>query len=135
MGLPDIGRLLRLQNSISAIGKKGKVEPTDAPSLTEGYRRMRSQVFDLVAGSDLEPEFNDLFPEISEYSMQGDPTGGPGLIRWHTEATTAGTNAQRLLDQLGGWLEGLIEQQTLPEKIQAEAAERVRQEQGGFESV
>lgn len=136
MDPPDIGRLIRLQNSIAAIAKGGKVEPADAPSLTEGYRRMRAQVLDLVAGTELEQEFNDLFPEIQEFSPQAGPTvGGRGLIDWHHEATTAGTNAQRLLDQLGGWVAGLVEQQTLPQKIQAEAAERVKQERTGFESV
>lgn len=135
MSTPDIGRLLRLQNSIAAIGKDGKVEPADAPSLTEGYQRMRAQVADLVASSQLEDEFNDLFPEIPEFSSQGGPTGGRGLIEWHNEATTAGTNAQRLLNQLGGWITGLVEEQTLPEKIQAEAAERIKQERGGFEGV
>lgn len=136
MDAPDLGRLLRLQNSISALATEGKIEPSDAPSLTQGYLRMRSQVADLIAGSELEAEFNELFPEIPEYTSQGGPiAGGRGLIDWHTKATTAATDAKRLLDQLGGWIAGLIEEQTLPERIQAEAAERVKQERGGFEGV
>jgi len=132
----DLGRLLRLKNAIAAIASGTKIEPADAPSLTDGYLRMRSQVADLVSGTNLDEEFKELFPEIPEFKSSGGPgVGGRGLIDWHTEATTAGTNAQRLLDQLSGWIGGLIEEQTLPERIQAEAAERVKQEQGGFEGV
>jgi hypothetical protein len=94
---------------------------------------MRAQVAELVGGAELEAEFNEMFPEIPEF--QGSSGPGPrGLIDWHTKATTAGTNAKRLLEQLSGWIEGLIEEQTLAERIQAEAAERVKQEKG-FESV
>ena len=129
----DLGRLLRLKTSIAAAAQGDKVEPADAPSLTNGYRRMRAQVAELVGGAELEAEFNEMFPEIPEF--QGSSGPGPrGLIDWHTEATTAGTNAKRLLEQLSGWIEGLIEEQTLAERIQAEAAERVKQEKG-FESV
>lgn len=129
----DVGRLLRLKGSITTAAQGDKIEPADAPSLTSGYRRMRAQVAELVDGGELEAEFNEMFPEIPEF--QGSSGPGPrGLIDWHTEATTAGTNARRLLEQLGGWIEGLIEEQTLAERIQAEAAERVKQEKG-FESV
>jgi hypothetical protein len=95
---------------------------------------MRAQVAELVGGGELEAEFKEMFPEIPEFKSSGDPTGGPGLIAWHTEATTAGTNAKRLLEQLSGWVEGLIEEQTLAKRIQAEAAEKVKQEKG-FKSV
>ncbi len=74
-----------------------------------------------------------MFPEIQEFEGGSGP-GPRGLIDWHTAATTAGTNAKRLLEQLSGWIEGLIEEQTLSERIEAEAAERVKQEKG-FESV
>lgn len=129
----DIGRLLRLKSSIAAAAQGSKVEPADAPSLTSGYRRMRGQVVELISGGELEAEFNEMFPEIPEFQGASGP-GPRGLIDWHTEATTAGINAKRLLEQLSGWIEGLIEEQTLAERIQAEAAERVKREKG-FEGV
>lgn len=129
----DVGRLLRLKTSIAAAARGDEVKPADAPSLTSSYRRMRAQVEELVAGGELVAEFNEMFPEIPEF--QGPAGPGPrGLIDWHTEATAAGIEARRLLEQLSGWIEGLIEEQTLAERIQVEAAERVKQEKG-FESV
>lgn len=129
----DLGRLLRLRSAIEGAAGAEKVEPADAPSLTGGYNRLRGQVQELVAGGELEAEFNSMFPEVAEF--QGGSGPGPrGLIDWHTKATTAGVGAKRLLEQLGGWVDGLIQEQTLSERIQAEAAERVKQ-QKGFESV
>jgi hypothetical protein len=94
---------------------------------------MREQVAELIGGGELETEFRQMFPEIPEFEGSSGP-GPRGLLDWHTEATTAGTTAKRLLEQLSGWIEGLIEEQTLAQRIQAEAAERVKQEKG-FESV
>ena len=130
----DIGRLLRLKSSIAAAASGGKVEPADAPSLTGGYLRMRAQVAELVSGGELEAEFEAMFSEISEFEGGSGPGPRGDLIAWHTKATTAGIDAKRLLEQLSGWIEGLIEEQTLSERIQAEAAEKVKREKG-FESV
>ena len=75
-----------------------------------------------------------MFPELPEFTGASGPTGGPGLIAWHNEATTEAKKALRLLDQLGGWIEGIVEQQTLPERIQADAAEKAKLS-GGFDGV
>jgi hypothetical protein len=129
----ELGRLLRLRGAIDSIAGKEKLEPSDAASLTDGYRRMRGQVAELVAGAAVEPEFEAMFPEMEPFVET--PPGGPGLIEWHHAATSAATQAQVLLDQLSGWVDGLIAEQTMPERIQAEAAERVRREQPGFDGV
>lgn len=128
----DLGRLLRLKGAISALTRTEKVQPPDAPSLTEGYRRMRAQVTDLVGDGDLRDEFEAMFPRLPEFTGAAGP--GRDLIAWHTEATGAALEAQRLLDQLAGWIGGLIDEQTLPDRIAAEAEARVKQEKG-FEGV
>lgn len=130
----DLGRLLRLKGAIDSMSGGGKPEPADASSLTEGYRRMREQVAEMVAGAEVESEFEAMFPTLEAF-IETSPTGGQGLIEWHHRATSAATRAQGLLNQLGGWLEGLIAEQTMPERIQAEAAERVKREQPGFDGV
>jgi len=128
----DLGRLLMLRSAITGLTGNEKVQPPDAPSLTEGYRRMRSQVAVLVGDSDLRGEFDAMFPDLPAFNGDASPRGN--LIAWHTKATAAATEAQRLLDQLAGWVGGLIDEQTLPERIQAEAMARVKAEQG-FEGV
>jgi hypothetical protein len=95
---------------------------------------MRDQVAEMVAGTGVGAEFEAMFPELEAFT-ETSPTGGPGLIEWHHGATSAATTAQGLLNQLSGGVDGLIAEQTMPERIQAEAAERIKREQPGFDGV
>src|SRR3712207_2431722 len=103
----EVGRLLRLKGAIDSMAGGTKPEPADAASLTAGYARMRAQVASLVSDTSLDSEFQDLFPEV-DVITDASPPPGPGLIEWHHEATSAATEAQRLLNQLSGWVDGLI---------------------------
>jgi len=128
-----VGRLLRLKGAIDALVGPGEVKPDDLEGLAAGYGRMRKQVADLVKGSGLEAEFEALFPELGPVTNKGPGPGG--LIDWHHEATSTAKNAKGLLAQLAGWVDGLIAEETMSERIQAEAAERVKREQPGFDAV
>jgi hypothetical protein len=133
MGDFDLGRITRLKGAVASTADVSEVKPDDAVSLVDGYRRLREQVASLVADTDLRDEFEEMFPDLPEFVAQS-PTGGRGLIEWHNRATTEAKKAQRLLSQMSGWLEGVIESQTMPERIQAEAAEKAKLERG-FDSV
>ena len=88
----------------------------------------------MVANTELALEFDAMFPQLEPFS-EASPTGGADLIEWHHGATSAATSAQGLLSQLSGWVGGLVAEQTMPERIQAEAVERVKREQPGFDGV
>ena len=102
-----------------------EVDGLAAPGLTASYMRLRAQVAELVAGTRLADEFASSFPEIEVIEGQVHPNAARHLA---FGAGPVAKEAQGLLRQLAGWIEGLVAEQTFEQRIQAEAAERVRQE-------
>jgi hypothetical protein len=122
----DLGKLLRLKGMVeSAASAVDPAQPESAHAITDSYQRLRAQVGELVGGSDLEGEFTASFPEIDVARFE--PRRG-SLIAEGAAALNAAQRARVLLGQLAGWLEGLIVERTLQQRIEAEAAERVKQE-------
>jgi len=81
---------------------------------------------------DLRDEFTRLFPELPE-----PPDYDPNevffkLERTEGELTQATADALLNLRLLGGWIQGLIDEQTLERRIRAEAEERAKRPPTGF---
>jgi len=128
----DVGRFIRLRSTVKSASTsvpQGQ-EAVAGRALTDAYRRLRAE----VAGAIPEPlseEFSKLFPESVP-----PPGGGAGLGRLGAQA--AESNAARsLLEQMAGWLDGVVESAEHQMRIDAEAKayarERVKAERGvGF---
>jgi hypothetical protein len=127
MGELDLGRLLRLKGMVEAAASS--VEQPDgsaAPALTGSYMRTRAEISSLLGGSGLEQEFANAFPEI-EVVEGGHRHPRDAAAAGITDAPAA-RSAQVLLGQLAGWLDGLIAERTLDQRLRLEAEERVKQE-------
>jgi hypothetical protein len=92
-----------------------------AHALSDGYMRLRNQIGTILDG-DLSDEFNAAFPEIQV------PQLGPGSPSRTIALTPQARRSQALLAQLAGWLEGLIAERTLDQRLRYEAEERVKLE-------
>jgi hypothetical protein len=106
----------------------GEANGYSAPAFTQSYVRLRGQVAQLVTGTSLEEEFAGAFPEIEQVEI---PKGrnDPAVLSMQKSALAPQAHrAQALIGQLGGWLTGLIDEQTLQQRIEAEAAVRIKQE-------
>lgn len=106
----DVGFLLRIKGTLEAatVQSLGRPEQGQAAS----YPRLRSEVAAALDDGSLRDELDRLFPE--ELSSKGRP--------WGVQAGEAVV----LMNQLAGWLGGLIEAAVLDQRIQAEAKERAK---------
>jgi hypothetical protein len=103
----DVERLMRLKGTVEA----SKEAPL-GPGLVASFGRIRAEVSEAV-GPAYAQELNRLFPE--ELKTTGQP--------WGAQAT----EAQTLLGQMAGWLDGMIEAAILDRRIQADADAKARQ--------
>lgn len=76
----------------------------------------------------LEEEFIATCPELDAVKAPPDHPRPSLHFVWEQEAKVAAQRAAILLKALAGWIDGMIAEQTLEARIQAEAAERVRKE-------
>jgi hypothetical protein len=122
----DLGHLLRLKGSIEAAASSVKPDGSGAPALTESYMRLRSQVQQLIGESSLSGEFESTFPVIEIVDKPMDhPRAAARAVMVHEAAAQ---EAKGLLGQLAGWLDGLIAEQTLEQRLRFEAEARVKEE-------
>lgn len=119
----DLGHLLRLRETIRSAAGDGTADGIAAPGLTASYMRLRAEVVVLVADSPLAEEFSRTFPDVDIIEVKAGPAAAQRLA---LSAAHSAQEAQGLLRQLAGWIEGLVAEQTLQERIRAEAVERVR---------
>ena len=122
----DLGRLLRLKEMIASAAGVDPANATSVYALAKSYGRLRAQVAATVEGSSLEQEFEGAFPSADQV---GRLPQEPQMLRsggiTHSQVAR---DAQALLAQLAGWVEGLIAEQTLERRLELEATERVKQE-------
>lgn len=122
----NLGQLLRLRGVVEAATESVSIDGAAAPALTEGYGRVRALVRGSLDGyRELIAEFEELFPEIDLAEVQSHPVA---VDRARRALAAEANRAKALLDQLGGWLQGAIDELTLDQKLQLEAEERVKQE-------
>jgi hypothetical protein len=95
----DLAQALRMKGMIDAVVREAPADPlTAAPALNEAYRNTRTVCLDLVTGTDVEQEFNALFPFIG-------PVAAPSTMGIDPiELAAKGDQARLLLAQLAGWL-------------------------------
>ena len=107
-----------------------EADGASAPALTESYMRLREQVGNVLAG-DLSDEFNATFPSIDLVQPPTSPQPH-ATAAWRVTAEPAARRARALLGQLAGWIDGLIEEQTLERRIRMEAEELAKRQRPGF---
>lgn len=117
----DLGRLLRLKSMAESAAPSVEPDGYSAPALTGSYARLRAEIARMLEGSGLEQEFANAFPEITVIKH------ARNTPRVATRDASAAREVRILLGQLGGWLEGLIAERTLEQRLRYEAEERMRQ--------
>lgn len=123
----DLGRLLRAKNMIGSAAAAVPADASSARALTESYERLRRAIRELVDGEGLEEEFDQLFPEIEIADAPSAVTTRSSLQR-SVQLEGEARRATALLQQLSGWLDGMIQEQTLEQQIQANAEAYARQQ-------
>lgn len=121
----DLAQALRMKGMIDAVVREAPADPlTATPALVEAYRNTRSVCLALVAGTEVEQEFNALFPLVAPVAVPTAMSVDP--IKLGAE----GDQARLLLVQLAGWLGSwpsaeqlLAELTTALEAAEAEATE------------
>ena len=95
----ELEQALRLKGMVDAVVSAAPTEPsvTAAGALVETYRSTRNVCLKLVAGTEVEDEFEALFPLIA-------PLGNIHALRDQIEIAAASDRARILLAQLAGWL-------------------------------
>jgi hypothetical protein len=101
--MPDIGKFLRLRGAIQSIveGLDDDQAVMAGEALAKDYARLRKEVA-VVVSPENEEEFSRLFPE----SVHGYGSGPMDYARKYH-------GAKGLLTQLGGWLQGFIDEAEL----------------------
>ena len=121
----SLGQLLRLKGMTEAAGTAVAADGASAPALTESYIRLRDQIANLLQG-DFADEFDAAFPVVEEVRQPMDHPRAAARAAIIHEA--AARRARTLLGQLAGWLDGLIAEATLEQRLRFEAEERVKAE-------
>ena len=99
----DVGRLARIAGAIRSTLAQSPAEQrgTSGSSMPDAYSKYRRAVSEVLEGTDLQTEFNDLFPEkswlvqISSGERYRDPF----------DVSNAWGEATALLADIAGWLE------------------------------
>lgn len=112
----DLGKLLRLRAMVTAA--QVAVSPSVATALVKSHNVLVGEMqlaLQEASQTDLEAEFSRLFPLLPG------PTGSRDDYRF--EAASA---AALSLAQMGGWIQGLIEEATFDQRMRVEAEERAK---------
>jgi hypothetical protein len=126
--LPDslgVGKLLRLQGMVNAAAQTEATRDS-ATALVRAYMRLREEIHVAVESdqtAELQMEFERLFPPLEEPG-----SFSPALaVESHTRLAAAAEEGRIHLSQLGGWIQGLIEERTLQERMRLDAEARARE--------
>jgi hypothetical protein len=120
----DLGRLLRLRGMLEASAQIAATHEA-AAALARAYMSLRNELLAILADHglpDLRQECTRLFQDIPE-PVIGDPHPTSRL-----RVASAASEAQLGLRQLQGWVQGLIDEQTLREQQRLDADARARVE-------
>jgi hypothetical protein len=109
MNATEISRLIRLRSMIQSAAEVVPVDGHAAPALTENYSRLRALVREALT-DEAAPvdEFEACFPDLPVVDFGGITSARAVGLRELTYAPEA-KQAQSLLRQLAGWLEGVLE--------------------------
>jgi hypothetical protein len=124
----DLGHLLRLKQMIDAAAIRQATQESGQP-LVLVFNRLLGSVRDLALKLGVEDEIDDYFHPLQEPPAL--EPGRPGTVRaWEAagRAQAAAVEASLMLAMLGGWVDGLISEQTLDARIRAEAEARAEAE-------
>jgi hypothetical protein len=122
----DLGRLLRIH---AMVMEAAQVEPTyqAGEALAGAYIGLREEMQRVVedAGlANLRVEFDRLFPTVD-----APPSYSPALPEsTGAKLAVAANEAQLGLAKLHGWIQGLIDEQTLDERMRMDAEEKAKLE-------
>ncbi len=123
MGL-ELGHLLRLKGQVDA-ATQTTPDGFAASALVESYNTCRDQIVGALEEGDLLEEFAASFPELPAavepesnfpYNVNKAAQANKGLAQ----------RAQVSLARLAGWLDGLIAEQTLEQRMRIEAQETAK---------
>lgn len=117
-----VGPLLRLK-ALADAAAATQPSFTSSSALVQSYERLRDQVREFLA-DDTERlrEFENAFRPIGAASSSAER----GPARQAQATTTSAARAEQaalLLRQIGGWLDGLVQELTYDERIRLEAEE------------
>jgi hypothetical protein len=117
----DIGRLLRVRGMVSNATQAEANHLTGA-ALTRAYMGLRGELLLGLSGA-LREEFERLFEPL-EIPREFNPYAGdnPAVFTQHA------TEALLSLRRLEGWIQGLIDQATLEQRMRIEAEEKAKWE-------
>lgn len=120
----DLGRLLRMQATVMQAAQ-GEANYQAGEALTGAYVGLREEmqrVLEDAGLAELRVEFERLFPTLDvprSYSPALPESTGAKLA-------AAANEAQLGLRKLHGWIQGLIDEQTLDERLRMEAEEKAK---------
>ncbi len=122
----DLGKLLRMQEMVTRAAQTEAVRDS-AAALVHAYSGLRGEMLGVLAPDELRElreEFERLFQPLEEPE--------PFNLRFgessHVRLASAAEEAQMLLRMVGGWVQGLINELTLEQKIRLEAEAKARLE-------
>jgi hypothetical protein len=123
---PDLGRLLRVRAMV--IGA-AQVEATEgaALALVRAYAGLREEMLHVLESEALGPlrdEFERLFTTMEEPEPFHPYRGAVG----HAELASAASEAQVNLLKIQGWIQGLVDELTLEQRLRLEAEEKAKLE-------
>lgn len=121
----ELGKLLRMRNMVTAAAQ---VEAThdSARALVRAYLGLRDEMLVVLEGEsldDLREEFERLFSPIEEPREVN-----VAIHHTITAAAALAAEAQVGLRRMEGWIQGLIDEQTLEQRLRMEAEEKAKLE-------
>jgi hypothetical protein len=118
----DLGRLLRMQAMVTSAAQ-AEATYKAGNALVKAYLSLRGEMLRILesdALADLRIEFSRLFPTI-EYAPPYSPAFGPTTSARLAEVAH---DAQISLRSLQGWIQGLIDELTLEQRLRLDAEAR-----------
>jgi hypothetical protein len=105
-----VGQLLRLRGMIHSAATSVEADGNGAQALTQSFARLRGMVRDVVDDSSATvEEFDTAFPVIPVVQHDSDEGMREVAMRQSLYSPQA-KEAQALLGQLAGWVDGLLEE-------------------------
>jgi hypothetical protein len=125
MWFVELTTAVKLSEMAKAAANSVPVEGASAPTLTESYMRIRTAVLNVLEG-DEDEEFRRLLPEIAIVEAPSPGDHMRMVAKKTMAAEPSAREAKNLLDQMAGWLSGIVDIALLDRRIQAEAEANAR---------
>jgi hypothetical protein len=122
----DLGRLLRVQAMVTEVAQTQATHQAGI-ALVKAYNSLRGEITLIVAGEELaslREECSRLFPHMDYPNVSARMSAGERIANLDTAASEALLN----LRKLGGWIQGLINERTLDQRLRLAAEEQAKLE-------